>query len=220
MDIFQFIQSINKIAIVVFFLTGFSLVYEIYLLIKENQLNKTNPKIPSLTASGTPHFQKKLNLTLKREKKPLFVRPNNSAIIILIVLLIIFGILFIIGTVTSKKNKPNPIITPTPLLNDNDANDSEGIKVYTPSWQILGKNQLRFAKTGDIIIIGIKNIPGSNIAKARIRINKDEWESSDETTDYNPVFNVFYRQHQIKEDETLLKIKAELFSEKDGWIGE
>ena len=72
MDIFQFIQSINKIAIVVFFLTGFSLVYEIYLLIKENQLKKTNPKIPSLTASGTPHFQKKLNLTLKREKKSLF----------------------------------------------------------------------------------------------------------------------------------------------------
>lgn len=219
MDIFQFIQSINKIAIVVFFLTGFSLVYEIYLLIKENQLNKPNPKIPSLTASGTPHFQKKLNLTLKREKKPLFVRPNNSAIIILIVLLIIFGILFIIGTVTSKKNKPNPVITPTPLLNDNDANDSEGIKIYTPSWQILGKNQLRFAKTGDIIIIGIKNIPGSNITKARIRINKDEWENSDETTDYNPVFNVFYRQHQIKVDETLLKIKAELYSEKNGWFG-
>ena len=171
MNIFQFIQSINKIAIVIFFLTGFSLIYEIYLFIKENKLNKTKPKIPSLTASGTPHFQKKLNLTLKREKKTLFAQPNNRAIIILIILLIVFGVLFIIGTITSKKSTPHTVVSPTPLLNMNALDDSEGIKIYTPSWQILGKNQLRFAKTGEMIIIGIKTIANRDITKARIRVN-------------------------------------------------
>ncbi|HLD26916.1 MAG TPA: hypothetical protein VJB63_03100 [Patescibacteria group bacterium] len=219
MNIFQFIQSINKIAIVIFFLTGFSLIYEIYLFIKENKLNKTKPKIPSLTASGTPHFQKKLNLTLKREKKTLFAQPNNRAIIILIILLIVFGVLFIIGTITSKKSTPHTVVSPTPLLNMNALDDSEGIKIYTPSWQILGKNQLRFAKTGEMIIIGIKTIANRDITKARIRVNSTTWSISDETIAFNPQHKVFYQQHQIASDEALLKIEAELFSEENGWFG-
>jgi len=220
MNIFQFIQSINKIAIVIFFLTGFSLIYEIYLFIKENKLNKTKPKIPSLTASGTPHFQKKLNLTLKREKKTLFAQPNNRAIIILIILLIVFGVLFIIGTITSKKSTPHTVVSPTPLLNMNALDDSEGIKIYTPSWQILGKNQLRFAKTGEMIIIGIKTIANRDITKARIRVNSTTWSISDETIAFNPQHKVFYQQHQIASDEALLKIEAELFSEENGWFGQ
>ncbi len=221
MDIFQFIQSINKVAIIVFFLTGFSLIYEIYLFIKESKSNKAKPNIRSLTESGTPYFQKKLNLTLKRERKKAFTQPNNYAIIILIVLLVIFGILFIIGTVTSEKSKQTNIITPSPSSHafNNNSSSSEGIKIYTPLWSILGKSQLRFAKTGDVIIMSIKTIPHMNITKARIRVNSDNWNTNDETTLFNAQFNVFYRQHQIASNESVLKIEAELYSEKEGWFG-
>lgn len=218
MDIFQFIQSINKVAIIIFFLTGFSLIYEIYLFIKEGRENKKKPKIPSLTSSGAPHFQKKLTTPLREEKQSLFKQPNNLAIIVLIVLLIIFGIIFIIGTVVSKKHKSSQTAVSTPTL-ENRHNIFEGIKIYSPLWKIQEKSQLRFMHTGDMIIIGIKTIPNTDITKARIRVNSNEWRMVDETAVFNQQFGVFYQEYQIASDDTLLKIEGQLYSEKNGWFG-
>lgn len=219
MDIFQFIQSINKVAIIIFFLTGFSLIYEIYLFIKEDQENKKKPKIPSLTTSGAPHFQKKLTTARREERQPSFKQPNNLAIIVLLVLLIIFGILFIIGAVISKKYKPSQATIPTSIL-DNRNNTFEGIKIYSLLWEIREKSQLRFARTEEVIIIGIKTNPNIDITKARIRVNSNEWHMTDEIVAFNQQFGVFYREYQIASDDALLKIEAQLYSEKNGWIGE
>lgn len=115
MDIFQFIQSINKVAIIVFFLTGFSLIFEIYLFIKKGRENKKKPKISSLTTSGASHFQKKLTIALREEKQPLSKQPNmkikiNISTIILIGIISIFAALsfFIVSKLQEKKP-----ITPT-----------------------------------------------------------------------------------------------------------
>lgn len=219
MDIFMFIQSINKVAIVIFFLTGFSLIYEIYLFIKEGKENKKKHKIPALAVSGASHFQKKLHTKSANDKKYLLEKSNNLAITVLLILLIIFGIIFIIGTLFSKKQILDQTIIPTPIVEEHTV-VSEGIKVYSPLWELKEKNQLRFARTGDMIIIGIKTIPEAHVTKARIRINSNTWDIADETTKFNQQFNVFYREYQIASGDASLKVEAQLYSEKEGWLEE
>lgn len=219
MDIVTFIKSINAVAIIIFFLTGFSLVYELYLFFKQSKSKKA-PKIPTLESVSSPRFQKKFNFTRVREKKSLFKKPNYSAISILIIIFLIFGTVAIIGRLSGNGNKQSSntanssTVSPSgPIIS------SEGIVFYLPSWKQLTKNQLRFVKTGDKIIIGLKNIPQSDIGKARIRINSAVWNSAHETTEFNAQFDIFYKEYTIATADAKLTIEAQLYSKIEGWLG-
>jgi len=75
-------------------------------------------------------------------------------------------------------------------------------------------------RSGEVIYIALENISGSDIDRARIRVNTDSWSISDETDLYNSQKKIFYRQYQVASNESVLKIEAQLHSRADGWLGQ
>lgn len=219
MDIVTFIKSINIVAIIIFFLTGFSLAYELYLFFKQEKSKKA-PKIPALEGMPSPRFQKKLTVVSAHEEKSLFKKPNYIAISILIAILAVFGGFFVFQSLsrTNLTQTTNVLIHSSPQPTQTIA--SEGIVFYSPDWKKQDKSHLRFSKAGDKIIIGLKNLPQSDIEKARIRVNSSAWSDAHETTSFNAQFDVFYQEYTIASDDARLTIEAQLYSKRDGWLGE
>ncbi len=218
MDIFIFIKSINKIAIIAFVITFFFICYEIHLLIKEKK-TKRKPIIPEFKVDQKYGRVKVAKLVTKKEEKEFYQKSNPRLIIFLIILMFLFGGLFLTGILVKEENvNPNlSNVSSTPLVK---VVSSTGIKIYNEKWGEVPDEKLTFLKGGDKIFIGIKNIFGVDNDKARIRINTDKWIAEDETVDLNQEFNLFYKEYQIATDETKLKIEAQLHSRKEGWLGE
>lgn len=218
MDIFIFIKSINKIAIVAFAITFFFICYEIYLLIKEKK-TKRKPIIPEFKVDQKYGRVKIATLVTKKEEKEFYQKSNPRLIIFLIILMFLFGGVFLLGIVVKEENvNPNlSNVSPAPLVK---IVSSPGIKIYNEKWEEVPDEKLTFLKDGDKIFIGIKNIFGVDTDKARIRINADKWVEKNETGDLNQKFNLFYKEYQIATNETKLKIEAQLHSRKEGWLGE
>lgn len=218
MDIFIFIKSINKIAIIAFVVTFFFNCYEIYLLIKEKK-TKRKPIIPEFKVDQKYGRVKVATLVTQKEEKEFYQKSNPRLIIFLILLMFLFGGLFLVG-ITVKEEKVNPNlsnVSPPPLVK---IVSSTGIKIYNEKWEEIPDEKLTFLKGGDKIFIGIKNIFGVDNDKARIRINVDKWVAKDETIDLNQKFNLFYKEYQIATNETQLKIEVQLHSRKEGWLAE
>lgn len=218
MGIGEIIQSVNKIAIAGFFFTGFFLLYEMYLLYKQRNTDAKTPKIPELQNIKTYSAVKKYAIQTEKKKTTFLKKPNHLAISILIILLVLFGIVFAVGSL-SKNNHQEPSISltlspsPQPIV-------SEGIKIYDSNWRLLTKNQLRFLPAGNRIIIGIKMVANKDIAKARIRVNSNQWQVNHETKQFNSQQEVFYQDYEIATNDAQLKVEAQLFSVKEGWLGD
>lgn len=219
MDIFTFLKSVNKIAIAAFLITGFILLYEIYLFVKQKKNDKKAPKIPQLQKVSLVGIQKTLVSVKKTNKKNAILKPANHIVVIfLIILLLILGGIFATGSLwkNTPLTKPNNI-TPTPFY---QLLTSEGIIIYNDLWQELTKDQLRYFKTGDKIFIAVKNIAGTDIVKARIRVNAKTWTSQDEVEALDQKFDVFYKNYEIASGDSQLRIEAQLYSKTDGWLGD
>lgn len=213
MDVLQYIGSINKISLFAFVVVLGFLIYEVYVLKRESS-KKLRPVIPqfnpSIKITGATLKPLK-NEDLKEEK----LGTNKIIFVILVVMLVLFGGLTIYSVVNpdteTGQNQPQVIINTV---------GSQGIKLYDISGnELLGKD-ISSLKQGDTIRIGLLTIEGTDIDKARIRINSDQWRIADTTANFDNSKNIFYTDYQIATGEPKLKIDAELHSTKDGWLGD
>lgn len=219
-DFLFFIQSINKIAIITFFMTSILVIFEIYLLIKEKKTQE-KPLIPEFKTDKKYKKYEKIKPVLvikKEEEKRVYQKPNLKLTVIFIIFMFFSGIIFLLGKLTFNQPSKNQLkINPTPMVK---TVSSPGIKIYNENWEEISEEKLSSLKPGDKIFIGIKTIIGVDIDKARIKINSDKWMPEDEVANFNQKLNLFYKEYQIATDESQLKIEAQLHSQKEGWLGE
>ena len=97
---------------------------------------------------------------------------------------------------------------------------SNGIRILDKSYKLLSDTDLLNLQANDEIIIGVEMIGGSDVDKARILVNKDEWTQKDETGKFHKEQNVFYISYILKSAEPQLKIRAQLHSRTVGWLGD
>lgn len=217
MDIFVFIKSIDKIALVLFFLIGVSLIYEFSLFIKGTK--DKAPKIPKFAATEISYHKPK-ELPVQQGKKPQKKSKelNIITIILLIVFMLVLGAVYLIGTFIDTKNNNKSLKNfPTPTVSVKKVVFSKGIKIYNKKWQEINNSNRDFLKQGQTIIIGVETIPLVKITKVRIRVNSKVWKEENETEDFNKKFGVFYKEYLIAANEGKLVIEAQLYSLKEGW---
>lgn len=217
MDLTIFIKSISKIAIGAFLITVVFIVYEISLFLKQKKKEekvilpefKTGKNYSQIKAIPVPQ-------NIIKEEKLIFKKPNKGVMIVLVVLFFLFGSLFVTGILMKEKNisQKQKNVPPTA-----ERVPSAGIKVYNKKWEEIREEELSSIKAGNIILIGIKGILGTDVEKARLRINNDQWGSGDETVKHNDSLNLFYREYQIASGDAQLKIEAQLYSKSEGWLG-
>jgi len=213
----DFIISINKISLVAFIGTLGFIVYE-FLLLKREKDSQSRPNIPNFNenlASKNPLIIQDFMANRQMEK---IVKTNPFILIALLVLLFIFGLLSIIGFLSVKNNSfnSNTLVSPSPRIVYQKA---QGIKIYDKNFNLLNDNDLTQMKKNSTIIIGIDKISGTDIDKARIRVNKNLWEQKDLTEKFDTRQNMFYIEYITASDEGKLEIEAQLHSKTDGWLG-
>lgn len=218
MDTISFISSISKASIFAFLATLGFLVYELYILKREGK-KKNQPVIPQFDPNiGTQDLDKK-NKTLLIPQE--FKQGKLSRIFLITILLIalvilggvsIYGVIGVTSKKTSQNNQSKVIIQEI---------QSQGIKLYDLRWKEIRNIDMAQIKGGDLIYVAIETILGSDIDRARIKINNPAgWDINNITTKFNKSYNVYYTEYNISSQEANLKIDAQLHSLKDGWLGE
>jgi len=215
MDVIYFMGSINKLSLLAFLLTLGVLAYEIILFKKEAQ-RKSKPKVPNFQEGAA--VQVKQSQTLVSDKAVKITRPNNIIFVTSIILVIVFGVAALIGfTDFGKKISKSPDSAPTSLV---DFVYSKGIKIFDGNFEIMPDDRLASLKPGTEIIVGVETVPGTDVDRARIRLNKDSWDIKDITTAYSEKFKVYYIKYTVASGEAKLKVEAQLHSAADGWLGD
>lgn len=217
MDIVSFILATNKITLVAFIVTLGVLIYEVRHLLTEKKNSKSAPVIPSFNPnqteqpviSATPLVAKEKDI----KKNPYF---HRIVFVILVIMLLLFGFL----TFSSMFNQQQtPVDKPEAQVALQEV-QSSGIKIYDSNWQEIVGNDTDKVGPGNTIFVGIAMVKGSDITKARIKVNSQEWSADDVTTDFNNQYNVFYKRYIINETDHQLKIEAQLFSTSKGWLSD
>lgn len=216
-SLFSFLQSVNVIAIVAFFLTTIFLGYEVYLLVyQKKQADK--PLIPDFQVDisyGKPK-ENLANIEVVDEKRVVKF-PHERMIVLLVVIMIIFGVVSLMGIF-------NKIDTQTTELSQNRVKtkvlQSPGIKIYNGSWVEMKDTDIRALKPGDLIIVSIAGIAGvSEIDGARIKVNRTSWEVADPNIVFDKQRNLYYKEYKILPTDAKLTVDAQLHSKVAGWLG-
>lgn len=215
----SFIISINKISLLAFLVTLGYLIYEIYLFKKEQKIKK-NPIIPQFKEGLAPEINN-ATVIISKNQEAQQPKKNWPVFVILICFLIFFAFLSLTGFYyqSTFSRKSNRLISPIPTVIEKIV-ESSGILIYDKNFRLLENDDLNKLSSGSSIIIGIKTIPQTDIDKARIRINKNYWEITDETTKFDKKNQVYYLNYVIASGESQLKIEGQLHSKTDGWLGE
>jgi len=100
MDIFQIIISVNKISLIAFVAVFAFLIYEIYLLFKEQSFKK-QPVIPEFT--GTEARPINATMIIPEEQKGTH-KSNKLLILVLIIMLLFFAAISLISVFSNKQN--------------------------------------------------------------------------------------------------------------------
>lgn len=217
MDIVGILQSINKITLIAFIVTLGILVYEIRFIFKDRKVKKDSPVIPTFdpnlgpqaSVAATPIVQKENEM----KKNPYIHRIIFA---ILVVMLFVFGFLSFASLSSSKQPAKSAPVSQVSVQEV----QSSGIKIYDSNWVEITGDTTDLLNTGDSVYIGVAMVVGSDIDKARIKVNSQEWTINDITDDFNSQYNVFYKPYIIKENETKLEIEAQLYSKTKGWLSE
>lgn len=212
------IQSINIIVVIAFFLTSIFLGYEIYLTLRQKkQLEK--PVVPNFNNNEDYGKPKVASLKINDADDKIFLKtPNSNLILGLVIVMIFFGALSLIGLFTKFENEEKELKAKQVTIKTIKSN---GIKIYNSSWVQMTNNQLSRLKAGDNIYIGIATISDlkSDINKARIKVNRSNWDANDLIL-YNDAEKVFYKKYEVASNEAKLKIEAQLYSKKYGWLSD
>lgn len=213
--IIEFIESINKIAVVAFFLTSIFVAYEVYLLIKQKK-KEEKPVIPEFKGDQS-YGQIKVATVKPKEEKKIYRRPNTKLIIILIVLMVFFAVVYLVGLSVKGRNSFKGGVSEGA---GSATIASQGIEIYSPVWQKIEEDEFASFQGGEKIFIGIKTIPRVDIDKARIRVNSDQWRIEDETSALKKELNLYYIEYQVATGQSQLKIEAQLHSASEDWLAE
>jgi len=149
MDLFQIIISVNKISLIAFIAVFIFLIYEIYLLVKEQSFKKP-PVIPEFTGTEA----RPINATMIIKEEKVTHKSNQLLILVLIIMLLFFAAISLISVFSNKQstktkektmtiNKtPSPTnisnLTPTAIINEPTIVPSQAV---TPT-QILSPTQM------------------------------------------------------------------------------
>ncbi len=218
MEPLSLISSLNKISLVAFLITLTFIIYQFYQLKKEVSTKRSKPNIPAFNekASVAANYTKVL---INEKTVASFKKPNRLPLIIGGIFLIVFGIVFFIGVMHKKipslsSGTDNSI---SPMVN---LVASKGIEIFDENWLPLTDTQLATMSAGTKLYIGLATIGETDIDRARIRINSQEWTTDDITLTLNKEKNVYYREYTIASGPATLKIQAQLHSVADGWLGD
>ena len=216
MDIITILQSVNKITLTAFIITLGVLIYEIYHMRKDKTVSASKPVIPTFEqTNGTEPIVSATPIVMKESEIKKNPYLHKIIFAVLVILLILFGFLSVasLNTIKNNASKPQGEVVVQEV-------QSSGIKIFNSNWQEIIGEKTDILKTGNTVYVGIAMVKGSDIDKARIKINSGEWTTSDITAEYNNQFNVFYKRYIIKENETKLEIEAQLYSKSKGWLSE
>jgi len=216
MNILDILVSVNKISLGAFVLTFCALAYEIYLLKKENKKNEML-KIPKFEASELKTVKNTTKIMPVKKDEIKLSKPDYKIIFIVVIFLFAFGVITLVGMINFKKQVNTSVPTPTMIFN---LVASKGIKALDENFNLLNEIQLSTLKPGAKIIVGVETISGSDVDRARIRINKQNWDISDITTRFDKRYDLFYIEYKVPEGQMRLKIEAQLHSAKEGWLGD
>jgi hypothetical protein len=220
MDIFSLLSYLNIFAFLLFIIVGVFLGYQIYLFKKEIKLEKKLNKIPDLKLEKANQLKVKISQQSIIEKKEGKIYKKGkiyNIIIPALILILIAG--YLISDFLGKSKKEN-VKNYTPQSPKIEYLASSGIKIYNENWEEITDESASNLKEGDRIYIGLETINDPNIDKARLRVNRDIWLPVDETANFLPDKNIFYKEYIIATDSTMLKIDGQLHSKVDGWLGE
>lgn len=217
MNLVDFIVSINKISLVAFIATLGFVGYEVYLLKKE-KTSQSQPVIPNFDENAVLKNTSSINQLITSSQAQKIIKTNPLILIFLVVLLFVFGAMSIIGFISVKKNSliPASSVVPTPQLIYKKAN---GVKIFNQNFELLTDKQIIQLKPQTKIIIGIDKISGTDVDKARIRVNKNLWDLADITEKFDSSKNIFYIEYTLATNESKLRVEAQLHSQIDGWLG-
>ena len=212
--ILEYLTSINKISIIAFIATLAYLVYEFRLLRKERE-RQVKPEIPSFDQGATPIPIETAQIVTNEESHK---RSNYHKVMlaVLVVMLVFFGITSIVGLFRSKSAQNTGGQSRVVVQEVR----STGIKLFDAQWVELKNDTISTVKPGDLMYIGVANIQGTDIDKARIRVNKAQWPPDAITEKFDQKHNVFYMEYTISTGESRLQIEGQLHSKTDGWLSE
>lgn len=216
----DFIISINKISLFAFLAILGYLIYEFYLLKKEQKIKKI-PKVPQFKENLAPKLSNTATVIISKNEEVTHFKKDSLIFFILLILLPIVGFLTVIGFFFQPNinKKTQELITPIPTVIERVV-ESGGILIYDENFKLLDKDDLSKLSSEAALIIGIKTISQVDIDKARIRVNKNFWEITDETKKFDKKNQIFYINYKIASDAQNLKIEAQLHSKTEGWLGE
>ncbi len=216
MDIFGLLGYINKFSLLAFIATLGVLVYQVYQLKRDSKSVHETPVIPDFNENAAVPSINYSPLKTKVETNHTKSLNMNMLILIIITVGVILFIFFSIFIKNSVKEEVE--VTPDEPLIKLAA--SKGIKVYDQNWLELDEAKIAALRGGNEVIVGIDRTSDQNIDKARIRLNEEVWDESNEDLIYDKTTNIFYKKFTIATDSAFLKIEAQLHHVKDGWLGE
>ncbi|MCX6732535.1 MAG: hypothetical protein NTV98_03260 [Candidatus Roizmanbacteria bacterium] len=212
----DFVTSINKVALLAFFVVLAFLVFEIKKMLDEKR-KREKPVVPQFNDK----MQQKL-AAVNSTPLPAIIPLKKNDKTVNPLLMIGIGIISLVGVVvimvasynTSVKKQRTASI---PIVRQIQ---SAGLKVYDTNWLEIEKKKNEKAKPGEKLYIGLQTIVESDIDRARIKVNANDWQISDITTLFNPKLKVYYREYIVATGTAQLKIDAQLHSASDGWLSD
>jgi len=212
MDILSILGSINKIGLAAFFIMLGFLGYEIYLLLREKKTKSAKVNVPQFSGTAVLNFSPAPGIEANNDSYRMIKVIMIGAILMAIGIALLVGIWSILQDQNQTTQIPQTQIV--------QVVKSNGIRILDKSYKLLSDTDLLNLQANDEIIIGVEMIGGSDVDKARILVNKDEWTQKDETGKFHKEQNVFYISYILKSAEPQLKIRAQLHSRTVGWLGD
>lgn len=212
----DFVVSINKVALLAFVVVLGFLVFEVRKMIEEKR-KKEKPVVPQFND--------------KMQQKPAAVNSTPLPAIVPLkknektvnpLLMVAIGIISLVGVVVIMVASYNTSVrkqrtASIPIVRQIQ---SAGLRVYDTNWVEIEKKKGEKAKPGEKLYIGLQTIVESDIDRARIKVNENDWQISDITTLFNPQLKVYYREYIVATGTAQLKIDAQLHSASDGWLSD
>lgn len=227
MDYSTIIQNLNKIAVGAFVAVLGLIIFETWMMLKSKKKKNTVVDIPDFNLNSTTATKAVASVVQPAPvvQTPPIVpvgksKPHLAFIVFLIVVL--SGLLMVSGyyfysNSSNTTNESEITTSNTTQAQQTKLVESSGIMLFNNKWERIHAENVQ-ASPGDLIFIGVETVAGSDIDKARIRVNKQAWGVEDETTNTNSQYGVFYREYTISSEESKLEIDAELHSFSNGWL--
>lgn len=215
---FDFLVSINKIALFAFFAVLGFLVYEIKKMM-EDKKKKEVPVVPQFDNIAQVQSPVAANSTSLPPIVPIkkAEKQGNSVLMISIGAITLVGVTVLLIVSYNTNMRKQKVTAAVPIVREIT---SAGLKVYDTNWEDIEKRKNDKAKPGEKLYIGIQTIVEADIDRARIKVNTQDWRISDITTLFNSKLKVYYKEYIVATGTAQLKIQAQLHSASDGWLGD